>query len=59
MGIYLTMGNNLFKLPIEEQFHVDEIEQEKLKAEHNMWIFSLLFLKINYSIIHSKNKYNS
>lgn len=49
-GIYLTMGKSLFKLPIEEQFHVEEIAEGKLKAEHRMWIFSVPFLRISYSI---------
>ncbi|SEQ65172.1 YndJ-like protein [Virgibacillus subterraneus] len=51
-GIYLTFGKYLFRLPIEEQFYVKEVETGILRAQHNMWIFSLPFLKINYDIYH-------
>lgn len=51
-GIYLAFGKHLFRLPIEEQFNIAEIEEGILKAQHNMWIFSLPFLKIDYEIYH-------
>ncbi|MFB4169569.1 YndJ family protein [Virgibacillus sp. JSM 102003] len=49
-GIYLSFGKYLFRLPIEEKFYVEETEKGNLKAQHNMWFFSLPFLKINYNI---------
>ncbi|MBP1948658.1 YndJ family protein [Virgibacillus litoralis] len=49
-GIYLAFGKFLFRLPIEEKFYVEEAEKGNLRAQHNMWIFSLPFLKINYYI---------
>lgn len=51
-GIYLAFRRYLFRLPIEEQFDVEEIEEGKLKAQHNMWIFSVPFLRIDYDIYH-------
>ncbi|MGP4108762.1 YndJ family protein [Virgibacillus sp. L01] len=51
-GIYLAFGKYLFRLPIEEKFYVEEAEKGNLRAQHNMWIFSLPFLKINYDIYH-------
>jgi len=53
-GIYLAVGKNLFKLPIEEQFDVIEIDKGKLQAEHKMWIFSVPFLRIDYRIINKE-----
>ena len=53
-GIYLAVGKGLFKLPIEEQFHVKEEGKGRLRAEHKMWIFSVPFLTISYLIHHKK-----
>lgn len=50
-GIYLALNKHHFALPIEESFQVRETEDGKLYAQHNMWIFSLPFLKITYLII--------
>jgi hypothetical protein len=44
--IYLTFS----KLPLEEQFDVEEIEAGILKARHVMWIFGTPFLTIDYTI---------
>lgn len=51
-GIYLAWNKHLLALPIEETFHVKEMEDGKLFAEHHMWIFSIPFLKITYRIEH-------
>lgn len=51
-GIYLAWNKHLLTLPIEETFHVKEMEDGSLFAEHQMWIFSIPFLKINYHIEH-------
>jgi hypothetical protein len=52
-GIYLAIKKRLLKLPIEEDFFVRETGDGSLIANHNMWIFSIPFLTINYSIHHS------
>ncbi|WP_168193837.1 YndJ family protein [Lysinibacillus sp. SGAir0095] len=49
-GIYLAWNKYLLALPLEETFHVKETADGKLYAQHNMWIFSIPFLKINYLI---------
>ncbi|MCG7335912.1 YndJ family protein [Sporosarcina sp. ACRSM] len=50
-GIYLTFRENqLFKLPIEENFLVHENPDGTLRAEHQMWIFAWSFLTIDYWI---------
>ncbi|MBR7795115.1 hypothetical protein GT022_03530 [Agaribacter marinus] len=51
-GIYLVIRNRLFRLPIEETFDVEEVEEGLLKARHRMWLFSIPFLHINYRIEH-------
>lgn len=48
-GIYLSFTNNhRFKLPIEENFVVREAKDGTLHAHHEMWIFSIPFLTIDY-----------
>lgn len=50
-GIYLSSRwSDYFKLPIEETFLIREGKDEQLYATHTMWIFSLHFLTINYTI---------
>ena len=50
-GIYLTTKfGTYFKLPIEENFVVREESDGSLKAKHEMWIFSVPFLAIDYKI---------
>jgi YndJ-like protein len=49
-GIYLSFGNLVMKLPLEEQFDVSEVRKDVLEAKHQMWIFSLPFLSIKYVI---------
>lgn len=51
-GIYLAWNKHLLALPIEETFHVNEIQEGRLYAKHDMWIFSIPFLTINYHIDH-------
>lgn len=50
-GVYLAFGKTVFKLPIEEVFHVEQIKEGELKANHKMWIFAVPFLTIDYSIV--------
>ncbi|MFJ5770402.1 YndJ family protein [Psychrobacillus sp. NPDC093180] len=49
-GIYLAFGKSIFKLPLQEQFLIEEIKEGQLLAKHQMRIFSLRFLTINYTI---------
>lgn len=55
-GTYLAVNKYLFKLPIEEQFIVQEVDLGILQAKHVMWIFSIPFLTIKYVIHHRDNK---
>ncbi|EQB36625.1 hypothetical protein M948_16465 [Virgibacillus sp. CM-4] len=55
-GIYLIVGKGLFKLPIEETFEVEETNEGKLKAKHQMWLFSIPFLNIDYDIVPSERQ---
>ncbi len=52
-GIYLAVKKKILKLPIEEDFIVRENKDGSLIATHKMWIFSIPFLTINYSIHHN------
>ncbi|HEY4551664.1 MAG TPA: YndJ family protein [Bacillaceae bacterium] len=56
-GIYLAFGTYIFKLPLKEVFFVQETKQGMLMASHNMWIFSIPFLTIEYQILH-QNRIN-
>ncbi|MGG0667336.1 YndJ family protein [Sporosarcina koreensis] len=50
-GIYLTSKfGRYFKLPLEENFVVCEVEDGAMTAKHEMWFFSILFLTIEYRI---------
>ena len=52
-GIYLaTKNNHLFTLPFTEKFIVKELNNRTLRAKHQLWIFSIPFLTINYTIVH-------
>lgn len=55
-GIYLTVGQRILKLPIEENFMVHE-EDGILIAKHQMWIFSLPFLTIRYRITRKNEEF--
>lgn len=52
-GIYLAIGRYVMKLPLQEHFILKE-KGEELKATHDMTIFGLPFLHIDYSIFHEK-----
>ncbi|MFF2755279.1 YndJ family protein [Psychrobacillus sp. NPDC058041] len=54
-GIYLAFRQYVFKLPLQEQFLIEEIKEGELRAKHQMRIFSLPFLTINYVINRSEN----
>ncbi|WP_246096995.1 YndJ family protein [Psychrobacillus soli] len=49
-GIYLAACNYVFKLPLQEQFLIEEIKEGHLRAKHEMRIFTLPFLTIDYVI---------
>ena len=49
-GIYLSIRKCLFKLPLQEQFLIEEIKEGQLHAKHRMRIFSVPFLTIQYVI---------
>lgn len=51
-GIYLASRfGQYFRLPLEENFVVHEEADGQLHAKHEMWIFSIPFLRIDYTII--------
>jgi hypothetical protein len=52
-GVYLAIGRYVMKLPLQEHFAIKE-ERKILKAVHDMKIFGIPFLHIDYSIIHEK-----
>ncbi|QFG00011.1 hypothetical protein PB01_14905 [Psychrobacillus glaciei] len=56
-GIYLATKKYVFKLPLQEQFLLEEIKEGELRAKHQMRIFSIPFLTINYRI-HRKEIFN-
>lgn len=49
-GVYLAAGDILFKLPLSEHFLIQETSQGSLAASHNMKIFGMHFLNIEYMI---------
>lgn len=50
-GVYLSVGRSgLFKLPIAEDFLITDEGTGYLLAKHTMWICSLPFLTIDYTI---------
>ncbi|WP_313893023.1 YndJ family protein [Psychrobacillus sp.] len=54
-GIYLTANKYVFKLPLQEQFLIREMKEDQLHAKHQMKIFSLPFLTIDYAIVLNEN----
>ncbi|WP_175614853.1 YndJ family protein [Piscibacillus halophilus] len=50
VGIFLAFREYVMKLPISERFKVWETDVGQLHAQHNMWIFGLPFLSIDYDI---------
>lgn len=50
-GIYLTSKlGKYFRLPLEEKFVLREVDDGSMTAKHEMWIFSLPFMTIEYRI---------
>ncbi|WP_404469561.1 YndJ family protein [Sutcliffiella horikoshii] len=49
-GIYLAVGETIFKLPLSEYFIISEQSGGMLTAEHKMKIFGVPFLRIDYRI---------
>ncbi|MEK3981296.1 YndJ family protein [Psychrobacillus sp. FSL K6-2836] len=50
-GIYLSFHKFVFKLPLQEQFLIEELPDRDLYAKHRMKIFSIPFLSIDYTIV--------
>lgn len=50
-GIYLSFHKFVFKLPLQEQFLIEELPDGDLYAKHRMKIFSIPFLSIDYTIV--------
>ncbi|WP_277586618.1 YndJ family protein [Psychrobacillus antarcticus] len=50
-GIYLSFRNSVCKLPLQEQFLIEELPSGELYAKHRMKIFSIPFLSIDYKIV--------
>ncbi|HHT7191028.1 TPA: YndJ family protein [Bacillus cereus] len=49
-GIYLHTRYFTVRLPLAETFIIKEKENQMLTANHEMWIFGVKFLEINYEI---------
>lgn len=49
-GTYLAIKNAVFQLPIHEHFVLEESSPSTLTAIHNMTIFGMHFLRIDYEI---------
>lgn len=54
-GIYIAFRQYVFKLPLQEQFLIEELKEGELRAKHQMRIFSVPFLTINYVINRREN----
>ncbi|MCE4048775.1 MULTISPECIES: YndJ family protein [Bacillaceae] len=50
-GIYLAIGTWLFRLPLSENFVIEQTTKRELTAIHKMKLFGVPFLKIDYRII--------
>ena len=48
-GTYLAVGNHVLQLPLNEYFIIKE-DKGTLKATHDMTLFGVAFLHINYQI---------
>lgn len=51
-GTYLSTKSKQFSLPIDEEFFVEQVGEGTLKARHEMRIFFVPFLTIEYKIRH-------
>lgn len=49
-GTYLAIKHFVFQLPIHEQFVIEETSPTTLTAVHNMHIFGIHFLRIDYEM---------
>jgi len=49
-GIYLAIGSLLFKLPLSENFIIEEARTGELTAVHKMKMCGIPFLRIDYTI---------
>ncbi|OZI11229.1 hypothetical protein CEW92_12730 [Bacillaceae bacterium SAS-127] len=49
-GIYLRTPLAVIRLPLAETFIIKEKSADQLMAHHQMWIFGVKFLEINYEI---------
>lgn len=50
-GIYLSFRKIIFKLPLQEEFLIEENTGGDLFAKHRMKLFSIPFLNIDYTIV--------
>lgn len=53
-GIYLALRKGIIKLPLSEHFTIQAMTETQLTAVHEMKIFGLKFLKIEYDIEKAK-----
>jgi hypothetical protein len=61
-GIYLAIGTLLFRLPLSENFIIEEASTGELTAIHKMKLCGMPFLRIDYSIMAkdiTKREYSS
>lgn len=54
-GIYLHSRFFTIRLPLSETFTIKEKDETTLTAHHQMWIFGVKFLEIDYEIERVKN----
>ncbi|MDM5188070.1 YndJ family protein [Bacillus sp. DX4.1] len=54
-GIYLHSRFFTIRLPLSETFTIKEKDERTLTAHHQMWIFGVEFLEIDYEIERMKN----
>ncbi|WP_281202441.1 YndJ family protein [Cytobacillus kochii] len=55
-GIYFQWRNHFFRLPLNEKFTMFVSKDDKLMANHHMWIFGISFLFISYEIENRQEK---
>ena len=49
-GIYLAIGKNVMRLPLQEDFQISAVDDKTLSARHQMTLFGIPFLQIDYHI---------
>ena len=57
-GTYLSIGRFIFKLPLHEYFTIEE-QDHKLYATHEMTLFGVKFLHIDYTIHNTTLPFNN